>query len=229
MTNLFRSFDPSSILGLSLNWASSLLILLFVPSSFFLTKRARGLFWKNLVKILYVEFSATIRHNNKPGSVWFIIALFLFLFINNILGLFPYIFTSSRHISFSLRMALPLWLGHMTFSWFNQFNYSLAHLVPKNTPGPLMAFIVLIELVRNVIRPLTLRVRLIANLTAGHLLLTLLRAHLQPWLSPVLLVTLVAIATLLLLEIAVSLIQAYVFVLLSTLYLTEVQTKTLIT
>lgn len=91
-----------------------------------------------------------------------------------------------------------------------------------------MAFMVLIELVRNLIRPLTLRVRLMANLTAGHLLLTLLRANLQPNISPVLLISLTAIVLLIFLEIAVSLIQAYVFVLLSTLYLTEVQTKTLI-
>lgn len=228
MTNLFRAFDPSSILGLRLNWTSSLLILLFTPSLYFISKRETILFWKKFTRILYLEFATTITLFNKPGSVWFILTIFLFIFVNNVLGLFPYIFTSSRHIRFALRLALPLWLGHICYSWVNQLEFSLAHLVPKNTPGPLMAFMVLIELVRNLIRPLTLRVRLMANLTAGHLLLTLLRANLQPNISPVLLISLTAIVLLIFLEIAVSLIQAYVFVLLSTLYLTEVQTKILI-
>lgn len=116
-------------------------------------------------------------------------------------------------------------MGHMAYSLAKQPQYALAHLVPLGTPPALTRFIVLIETVRNIIRPLTLRVRLIANLTAGHLLLCLLRA-LMPLslLSPVALVTLSGLSALLILEVAVSLIQAYVFTLLARLYLEEVQT-----
>ena len=92
-----------------------------------------------------------------------------------------------------------------------------------------MSFIVLIELVRNVIRPITLRVRLIANLTAGHLLLCLLRSNLRlELLSPGAIAVLSGLCLLIVLEVAVSLIQAYVFTLLTRLYLEEVQTVALV-
>lgn len=113
----------------------------------------------------------------------------------------------------------------MVFSWYTQPQFALAHLVPRGTPGALMAFMVLIELVRNLIRPLTLRVRLIANLTAGHLLLCLIRSNISlEFLGPGAVLVISGLVLLVGLEIAVSLIQAYVFTLLISLYLEEVQT-----
>ena len=103
----------------------------------------------------------------------------------------------------------------------------MAHLVPVGTPGPLLAFIVLIELLRSLIRPITLRVRLTANIIAGHLLFVLLSLQLRTTLvSPTAMVVLVILIALRALELAVALIQAYVFRLLSTLYVQEVQTDT---
>ncbi len=94
--------------------------------------------------------------------------------------------------------------------------------MPQGTPGPLIPFIVLIETIRNVIRPGTLAVRLAANIIAGHLLLTLLGST-GPSL-PLSLVTLLLIAQILLLtlEAAVAVIQSYVFAVLRTLYAREV-------
>jgi F-type H+-transporting ATPase subunit a len=81
---------------------------------------------------------------------------------------------------------------------------------------------VLIELVRRVIRPLTLSVRLAANIVAGHLLLTLLRVN-TPSISMSLIILVIGSLTILcLLETAVAVIQAYVFRVLRTLYLNEV-------
>ena len=90
------------------------------------------------------------------------------------IGLFPYVFTRKSHISFTLTLALPLWLGRIILSITYQYNNLLAHLVPVGTPRFLIPVIVIIETVRNVIRPLTLSIRLAANIVAGHLLLTLL-------------------------------------------------------
>jgi len=94
--------------------------------------------------------------------------------------------------------------------------------VPQGTPGPLIPFIVLIETIRNVIRPITLAVRLAANIIAGHLLLTLL-GRTGPSLS-LTLVTLLLFSQVLLLtlEAAVAVIQSYVFAVLRTLYAREV-------
>jgi F-type H+-transporting ATPase subunit a len=229
MTNLFSAFDPSSIIGTRFNWVSSLLVLLVVPGSLFSAKSLSTKAWSQFTRILHTEFSRVFGHMAKPGSTWFIISLFVCIFINNGLGLFPYIFTSTRHMAFALSLALPLWAGHVLLSWFRQPQYALAHLVPAGTPAALISFIVLIEFVRNIIRPITLSVRLMANLTAGHLLLCLLSSNIPtaPGFSVIAMV-IAALAVLVVLEVAVSLIQAYVFTLLRRLYLEETQTKTMI-
>ena len=99
--------------------------------------------------------------------------------------------------------------------------------MPLGTPPALMPFIVLIELIRNVIRPLTLSVRLAANIIAGHLLLTLLTQG-APHASIVLVLCILsAVIALAALESAVALIQAYVFRVLRTLYLQEVNRTSL--
>jgi F-type H+-transporting ATPase subunit a len=103
----------------------------------------------------------------------------------------------------------------------------LAHLVPLGTPPALMPFIVLIELVRRLIRPLTLSVRLAANIIAGHLLLTLLANNGAPAVGTLLCLIIGALIALCTLECAVSIIQAYVFRVLSTLYLNEVNCPSL--
>lgn len=98
----------------------------------------------------------------------------------------------------------------------------LAHSVPLGTPGVLIPFMVLIETIRNIIRPGTLAVRLAANIIAGHLLLVLLGNQGPAASSVVLLVLVSSQILLLILERAVAVIQSYVFAVLSTLYSSEV-------
>ena len=110
----------------------------------------------------------------------------------------------------------------MLYGWINNTNHIFAHLVPLGTPIVLIPFIVLIESIRNIIRPITLSVRLAANLTAGHLLLILLGERIVN--SRILIIITVTAAqfALITLEAAVAVIQAYVFATLSTLYASEV-------
>ena len=97
-----------------------------------------------------------------------------------------------------------------------------AHLVPQGTPAALIPFIVLIETIRNVIRPGTLAVRLAANIIAGHLLLTLLGSTGPSLSTSILTLLIIAQILLLILESAVAIIQSYVFAVLRTLYAREV-------
>lgn len=97
-----------------------------------------------------------------------------------------------------------------------------AHLVPQSTPGALIPFIVLIETVRNLIRPGTLAVRLIANMVAGHLLITLLGNQTAAASNLILAGLIFTQILLLTLECAVAVIQSYVFAVLSTLYAREI-------
>jgi F-type H+-transporting ATPase subunit a len=94
--------------------------------------------------------------------------------------------------------------------------------VPQGTPNVLIPFIVLIETIRNIIRPGTLAVRLTANIIAGHLLLTLIGNTGNSLSSIILSLLILSQVALLILESAVAIIQSYVFAVLRTLYSREV-------
>lgn len=96
-----------------------------------------------------------------------------------------------------------------------------SHLIPQGTPPILIPFMVYIELIRNVIRPGTLAIRLSANIIAGHLLLTLLGNTGSSMSVIILNLLLITQILLLSLETAVAFIQSYVFAILATLYSTE--------
>jgi len=100
-------------------------------------------------------------------------------------------------------------------------NHMFTHLVPLGSPIALRFFIVFIETVSNIIRPITLSVRLAANIIAGHLLLSLLRG-LSEAIPSLFLPSSIVLAALLTLEYAVALIQSYVFITLMSLYLREI-------
>jgi len=154
--------------------------------------------------------------------------LFSAIIIINFLGLMPYIFPSSGHLPLAASLSLPLWLGHIAYSWAVQPTFILAHLVPAGSPYGLMPLIVIIELLRSVIRPIRLSVRLVANIVAGHLLITLLRSSVTPETSALVFITAIfGLSLLRCLETAVALIQAYVFRVLSTIYVREVNTSAL--
>lgn len=223
MNNLFSIFDPkSSIFSLNLNWLRRLGIIIFLPSSYWLTKRKNIHIFIKIAKYLEKEFSIAIIYIKSPGLVHFFISIFLFIAINNFLGLFPYIFTASSHLSYTIVLALPLWFGYIVFSTIKNINGFLAHLVPLGTPYPLIPFIVIIELIRSVIRPLTLSVRLAANIVAGHLLIVLIRSPISGISWPLIILILRGLLILIILELAVSFIQAYVFRTLISLYIIEV-------
>nr|UGN61710.1 ATP synthase F0 subunit 6 [Cryptocercus shangmengensis] len=224
MTNLFSVFDPStSINNLTMNWLSTMMGMLLIQSSFWLIPSRQMMMWNKMLMKLHQEFKTLLTNKNiSKGSTFMLISLMLMIMFNNTLGLFPYIFTSTSHMTMTMSLALPLWTSFMIFGWINNTQHMFAHLVPQGTPPLLMPFMVCIETISNLIRPGTLAVRLAANMIAGHLLLTLL-GNTGPYLSNILLSILITTQILLLmLESAVAIIQSYVFAVLSTLYSSEV-------
>jgi len=220
--NLFSIFDPSTnILDLSINWLRIFLGILVIPASFWLIPNNIYIFYSKILITLYFEFK-TINNNKNNKIIIIFISLFIFILIRNFIRLFPYIFTRTRHLVLNLSIALPLWLSFILYGWFKKTNYIFTHLVPQGTPIILIPFIVLIETIRNIIRPITLIIRLTANIIAGHLLITLL-GNIGPsifiLLTPILLTIQIL---LLLLESAVAIIQSYVFSVLITLYYREI-------
>ena len=229
MSNLFSSFDPTVNMirfRIRLNWLSRTIPLLFLPQIYWMVNSQLLKTIQNIINYLYEELSAVFGLVALPGTVFIFLRFFFFIFFCNLIGLAPYIFTRSSHISFTLTLALPIWIGTILFSIKNQYNRLFAHLVPRGTPTILIPIIVIIETVRNVIRPGTLSIRLAANIVAGHLLLTLLGSQGPVVRGLIILVLVVSLILLLCLELAVACIQAYVFTILRSLYLNELRTVT---
>nr|QDX17798.1 ATP synthase F0 subunit 6 [Bothriechis supraciliaris]QDX17799.1 ATP synthase F0 subunit 6 [Bothriechis supraciliaris] len=160
------------------------------------------------------------------GQKWspLLASLILMLLLSNLLSLLPYTFTPTSQLSMNMALALPLWMATIITGLKNKPSLTLAHLLPEGSPTLLVPFMILIETVSLLMRPIALGVRLTANITAGHLLMTMVSSatvnliNTYTYISPLPL-TLLFLLTLL--ELAVACIQAYVFVLLVTLYLQE--------
>lgn len=175
---------------------------------------------------LFYSTKQLIATINIKGQKWalLLISLITFLILTNLLGLLPYTFTPTTQLSINIALAIPIWLATVLLGIRHQITTSLGHLLPEGTPTLLIPPLVLIETISLFIRPLALGVRLTANLTAGHLLIQLISTAsilLIPTIPTISLATTTILLLLTVLELAVAIIQAYVFVLLLTLYLQE--------
>nr|QBZ38203.1 ATP synthase F0 subunit 6 [Mahmutkashgaria sulcatus] len=216
LTNLFSSFDPSTTMSIQFNWMAMILVMMFIPNKFWLTESRNSMIKITIMKFIdkemkFIYFNKQIIKTLK--------SIFLLTLMINLMGLIPYTFTPSSHLSISVSMGLPLWLSFMTYSWKNYTNLMFTHLLPLNTPASIAPFMVIVESLSNLIRPISLSVRLTANMIAGHLLMTLLGNMNKIEIIPMILILQV---TLLMFEISVAFIQAYVFTILMTMYSSEI-------
>nr|YP_010996483.1 ATP synthase F0 subunit 6 [Sophonia nigrilineata]WPC85225.1 ATP synthase F0 subunit 6 [Sophonia nigrilineata] len=217
MTNLFSVFDPCTGM-LSMNWLSTIIGLFLTPYSFWFLFNKNMMIMFKILEILNKEMSNLMKYN---GSTLFMLSMFLIVLYNNMMGLIPYVFTSSSHLVFCLSLALPMWLSFMIYGWLNKTNKMFEHLLPVGTPSILMPFMVMIESISNIIRPGSLAVRLTANMIAGHLLMSLLGNNVCNSFI-MMMSTMLLLLVLMLFEMAVGIIQSYVFMTLTTLYSSEV-------
>nr|ACH82120.1 ATPase subunit 6 [Spinus uropygialis]ACH82144.1 ATPase subunit 6 [Spinus magellanicus] len=220
----FDQFSSPSLLGIPLILISMTFPALLIPSldNRWITNRLSTLqLW--FVNLVTKQLMMPL---DKKGHKWALIltSLMIFLLLINLLGLLPYTFTPTTQLSMNLALAFPLWLATLLTGLRNQPSASLGHLLPEGTPTPLIPALILIETTSLLIRPLALGVRLTANLTAGHLLIQLVSTAttaLFTTMPVVSLLTFLILFLLTILEVAVAMIQAYVFVLLLSLYLQE--------
>nr|YP_006460061.1 ATP synthase F0 subunit 6 [Tetraophasis obscurus]AEH05157.1 ATP synthase F0 subunit 6 [Tetraophasis obscurus] len=222
--SFFDQFSSPYLLGIPLILPSLLLPALLLPSP--------GHRWVNnrlsTIQLWSVHLIAKqlMSPLNKAGHKWTLLltSLILLLLSINLLGLLPYTFTPTTQLSMNMALALPLWLATLLTGLRNQPSTSLGHLLPEGTPTPLIPALIMIETTSLLIRPLALGVRLTANLTAGHLLIQLISTAtitLLPMMPSISALTALILFLLTILEVAVAMIQAYVFVLLLSLYLQE--------
>nr|AAS00833.1 ATP synthase F0 subunit 6 [Armillifer armillatus] len=214
MNSLFSSFDPFTSKSLPMGFLLTALTLILIPMNFW-SHHSITLKLPNLAKKILHKSLLTNTNPSLPPSSTIFFPIFTLIYIMNTQSLFPHTFPLSSHMIFSLSLSLPLWLTPTIHNILHSPQITLSHLTPQSTPSPLIPTMTIIELLSLLIQPLTLSLRLMANLTAGHLLLNLISMITN---LPTLIPTTIILSLLTLLELAISLIQAYIFTALLTLY-----------
>ena len=178
--------------------------------------------WQSLCEGMYDFVSGLLKENvGNEGRRFFpfIFSLFMFILFCNLLGLLPYAFTVTSHIIVTAAMALFVFIGvtivGIILHGFRFFTY----FVPKGAPMWLMPLMIPIEVLSYFIRPLSLSVRLFANMVAGHVMLAVIGGFvfaLGIWAGWV---PLAFVTVLFGLELLIACLQAYVFTILTCIYL----------
>lgn len=149
------------------------------------------------------------------------------LSIMNIVGIVPYTFTPTAHIVVGMGMSVSILIGVTLLGLENYGSNYLAMMMPGGSPLVLAPFLVVIELISQLAKGVSLGVRLAANITAGHLLFAILSGFAFQMLTAGGILTVLSIFPILIvvfitvLEMGVALIQAYVFSILTTIYIND--------
>lgn len=170
---------------------------------------------KGIFKVLLVIVGSNFVTLYFPFFI-FLFCLFYFILVLNFIGLIPFSFPASALVCISIFFAFLGWLGNYVFTLVLNFKANVAHFLPVGSPGFLVVILVWIEFISWLARPVSLGVRLVANITAGHLLIHLMSAgvYFSVWVF-------FLFFCFMLLEMVVAIVQAYVYSLLLSLYVNE--------
>jgi F-type H+-transporting ATPase subunit a len=228
---------PIDVGGVDFSFTNSSLfmVLTVVCASAFLvlSTRGRGLVpgrWQSAAEMTYEFIAQTLRDSAGSDGMRFfpfVFTLFMFVLVSNLWGMFPYFFTVTAHIIITAALALAVILLVVFYGLKrHKFGFFLL-FVPKGVPGAILPFIVVIEVLSFLSRPLSLSIRLFANMLAGHITLKVFAGFVIGLASlgvvGVLgaILPLAATVALTALEFLVAALQAYVFAILTCLYLND--------
>lgn len=224
--NIYLSFTNSSLyLFLSTGLVLLLFYLVTQNGGFLVPSR-----WQSLVEMIY-EFVVSLLEEQigKKGRFAFplIFITFIFLLFTNLIGMIPYSFTPTSHFVITFGLSLSLFIGITIVGFQVHGLHFFSFLLPKGAPLILAPLLVVLELVSYCFRAVSLGVRLFANMMAGHTLVKILSGF--AW-------TMVSVGGILAvgsvipfaivfaltgLEIGVACLQAYVFTILTCIYLND--------
>jgi len=179
--------------------------------------------WQSMAEISYEFVANMIRDNvGSEGRPFFpfILTLFMFILFGNLLGLLPYSFTFTSHIIVTFAMALTVFIGVTIIGLVRHGLHFFSFFVPKGVPMALMPLMVPIEIISYLSRPVSLSIRLFANMMAGHTMMKVFGGF-------VFILGVFGVAPLLVnvaltaFEVLVAFLQAYVFTVLTCLYLND--------
>ena len=180
--------------------------------------------WQSIAEILY-EFNRGMVKDNigNEGLKYlpFVFTLFLFILFGNMLGLMPYAFTFTSHIVVTASLAIFIWVAATIIGFARHGTHFLSLFVPKGVPFVLLLLLVPIEIISYFVRPFSLSIRLFANMLAGHTMLkvfggfVVMLGIIGGWAPLAFIVVFTG------LELLIAFLQAYVFAILTCIYLNE--------
>lgn len=184
--------------------------------------------FQSIIEIIIEHWNTVVEENLGRDSKYYLlplVVLFMFILGLNLLGFFTYTFPPTTHIILTFGLAFGVWMGVMVFGFYRYKSSFFSMFMPTGAPLALAPLLVIIEIASNLSRPIALGMRLAANLTAGHILLAILADFSCKLLfysySIINLFPILIIMFMTILEVGVLVIQAYVFCLLSMIYLKD--------
>lgn len=175
------------------------------------------------VEISY-EFVANLLRDtvgNEGRSYFpFVFTLFMFVLLGNLLGMTPYSFTFTSHIIVTFALAAVIFIGVTILGFAKHGMHFFSFFVPPGTPLPMYPLLIPIEVISYLSRPISLSVRLFANMLAGHTLLKVIAGFIA-LLGAAGVLPFVFVVALTGLEILIAFLQAYVFAILTCLYIND--------
>jgi F-type H+-transporting ATPase subunit a len=185
---------------------------------------------QSLAEISYEFVADTLKNTAGEDAMRFfplVFSLFMFILVVNVVGLLPYAFTVTSHIIVTVALALLVFFTVIVYGFWKHGLHFFKLFVPSGVPIYILPLVVLIEVMSFLSRPVSHSVRLFANMLAGHITLKVFAgfvtmlgaAGLLGWLGAAL--PLVMIVALTALELLVAFLQAYVFAILTCIYLGE--------
>jgi F-type H+-transporting ATPase subunit a len=179
---------------------------------------------QSMAELSYEFVANMIRDNVGTAGMQyfpFIFSLFMFILFCNLIGMIPFTFTVTSHIIVTFAMALVVFIGVTIIGFARHGLGYLKLFVPAGVPMALLPLLVVIEVLSYLIRPISLSVRLFANMTAGHTMLkvfggfVVMLGVLGGWAPLAFVVALTG------LEFGIAVLQAYVFTILTCIYLND--------
>lgn len=188
--------------------------------------------WQSVIEILYETIYGIVADNigkEKENQAYFpfIFTVFMFIVIMNLFGIVPYTFSPTAHIAVTFGLSLSIFIGVTLLGMVNYGANYFSMFMPAGSPLVLAPFMIVIELVSHAAKAVSLGVRLAANITAGHILFAILSGFTFTMLTTGGIMTIASIFPMLIvlfitvIEMAVAVIQAYVFSLLTAIYISE--------
>jgi F-type H+-transporting ATPase subunit a len=179
--------------------------------------------WQSMAEMSYEFIAGMIQENvGSKGRAFFpfIFSLFMFILAGNLLGMIPYSFTFTSHIIVTFAMAAVVFVGVTIVGFVLHGTHFLSYFVPKGVPAVMLVLMVPIEVLSYLTRPLSLSIRLFANMMAGHTMVKVFAAF-------TVMLGIFGVAPLFInvaltgFEFMVAFLQAYVFTILTCMYLND--------